>query len=162
MFIVNQETVKTLFNYSDGKLFWKIKPCFRVKRGQEAGTLGNDNYEHIGIFGKVYMLHRIIYLYHHGYFPKYIDHINGNTLDNRIENLRKVTVTENQYNSKKRKDNTSGIKGVSWYKRDSKWRAQIKVNGKNIHLGTYTDIVEAENIIKKYREQHHGEHHNHG
>jgi len=162
MFDINQETIKKLFDYSHGKLFWKIKPTYRVKKGQESGTISSDGYRHIGIFGKMYTTHRIIFLYHYGFLPDCVDHINGNKLDNRIENLRSVTTTQNQYNAKKRKDNISGVKGISWYKRYNKWRAQCKVEGKTISLGYYLDIREAEKVIKLFRENQHGEFHNHG
>lgn len=162
MFTISKNNIKKLFYYNDGQLFWKIKPSYRVKKGQKAGTIGNDGYEHIGIFGKIYMSHRIIFLYHYGYLPKFIDHINGNKLDNKIENLRVANINENQYNSKIRKDNISGVKGVSWYKRYNKWRAQCKVEGKTINLGYFNDIKEASMIVKKFREENHGIFFNHG
>ena len=70
-----------------------------------------------------------------------IDHINHNGLDNRRENLRICTRAENSRNRGKQKNNTSGYKGVCWYKRDKKWRAQIKKDSKKIHIG-YFDIIE--------------------
>jgi hypothetical protein len=70
-----------------------------------------------------------------------VDHINGNTLDNRRENLRICTNTQNQKNSKLSKTNTSGYKGVSWHIVENKWIARIRVNGKLIHLGYFDDIL---------------------
>ena len=72
-----------------------------------------------------------------------IDHINHNILDNRKENLRPCTYQQNMMNLSKRIDNSSGIAGVSWYKRSNKWRAQIKLNNKTKHLGYYENIEEA-------------------
>lgn len=67
-----------------------------------------------------------------------VDHINGNPLDNRKENLRLVTSTINNQNARKRKDGlTSRFKGVSWCKMSNKWKAQIQVNGKKMGLGSY-------------------------
>lgn len=72
-----------------------------------------------------------------------IDHIDGNTENNFISNLRPVTVQQNAANSKIYSHNKSGYNGVYWHKRDNKWRSKIMYNGKNIHIGCYTDIHEA-------------------
>jgi hypothetical protein len=72
-----------------------------------------------------------------------VDHVNHNTLDNRRENLRACSHSENNHNQRKRCDNSSGFKGVSWNKRQKKWRAYIKINGKQQHLGYYTSEIEA-------------------
>ena len=71
-----------------------------------------------------------------------VDHINHNGLDNRRENLRICTHAENQHNSRKQKNNTSGYKGVYWDKSKKKWRAQIKKDNK-IHIGMFDIIEEA-------------------
>jgi len=71
------------------------------------------------------------------------DHINGDKLDNRRENLRICTRAENSRNKRKRAHNTSGYKGVYWYKQDKKWEAQIEIEGKNIHLGYFEDLLNA-------------------
>lgn len=82
-----------------------------------------------------------------------VDHINGeDTLNCRRENLRIVKQAENAQNrSKPNQNNTSGIQGVSRYKRNGKWRADIYINGKQIHLGCFTDIKKAEDVIKAAR-----------
>lgn len=66
------------------------------------------------------------------------DHINGNKLDNRRENLRNVSHSQNQLHSRLPKTNTSGYKGVVWDKKNNKWQAQIKIKGKNLHLGRFS------------------------
>ncbi|HYF49092.1 MAG TPA: HNH endonuclease [Planctomycetota bacterium] len=66
-----------------------------------------------------------------------IDHANGNTLDNRRENLRFATPSQNAQNSRKRPGCTSMFKGVSWHKRSRRWRAKIKANGQEQHLGSF-------------------------
>lgn len=88
---------------------------------------------------------------------KVIDHINGNTLDNRKVNLRVSSHTENIWNQKLRTSNTSGVKGVSWSRRREKWQAQIMVNRKAISLGFYTDIEDARNAYAKASAELHGE-----
>lgn len=74
---------------------------------------------------------------------KVVDHINGNTLDNRIENLRICSHKENIRNSKKCKNNTSGYTGVFFYKRTKRWQSCIGVNNKIINLGYYDTKEEA-------------------
>lgn len=80
-----------------------------------------------------------------------VDHINGNGLDNRLENIRIVDQRMNAWNRKNTKNSQSNklsaYKGVS--KKNGKWRSQIYVNGKKVHLGTYADEIEA---AKKYDE----------
>lgn len=88
---------------------------------------------------------------------KVVDHINGNTLDNRKCNLRVCTMAENTRNRKMQKNNTSGIKGVSYNKRDKRWTAHIRINNKQIHLGNYIDKYEAFEAYKKASVKYHGE-----
>lgn len=72
-----------------------------------------------------------------------IDHINGNSLDNRRSNLRVCTRSENMCNQRPRACGSSAFKGVSWFKRDAKWRAQIRIDGKTINLGCFTSEIDA-------------------
>lgn len=78
-----------------------------------------------------------------------VDHINGNGLDNRKQNLRLATTQENGYNRKVNKNNTSGYKGVVYHKRDKRYQCSIKINGKRIHLGYFKTAIEA---AKAYNE----------
>lgn len=98
----------------------------------------------IGIGGKNYMAHRIIWMHYYGAEPNgNIDHINGVPDDNRIENLRLATQSENLCNARRRTDNTSGRKGVSWSRREQKWYAYINKNQKMIGLGRFATFEEA-------------------
>lgn len=85
---------------------------------------------------------------------KYTDHKNGNKLDNRLQNLRICTNAQNMRNIPAKKQNTSGFKGVTWQKDCLRWKAQIKFNYKNIHIGVFklkTDAALAYNqAAKKY------------
>ena len=81
-----------------------------------------------------------------------VDHINNNKLDNRRENLRFVTPSQNNWNKNKLKNNKSGFIGVSWHKSSKKWQAQIRANRRHFYLGTFEnpeDASKAYNIARK-------------
>jgi hypothetical protein len=88
---------------------------------------------------------------------KMIDHKNVNPLDNRRENLRVCTTQQNQCNKNKQSNNTSGFKGVSFHKRDQKFQAHIKINGKKKHLGYFVTAEAAHDAYKRAAIQHNGE-----
>ena len=90
-----------------------------------------------------------------------MDHINGNRRDNRIENLRVVTVAENNKNLKTFKTNKSGRMGVHFDKSCRRWRAYIRYNGKRRHIGLYGSFEEASKARAK-AEIKYGYHPNHG
>jgi hypothetical protein len=155
--MVTQENIKHLFDYSDGKLFWRSKPSKTspIKLGSEAGTVMNDGYKRTHIYKQYYAIHRLIFLMHKGYLPKYIDHIDGNRLNNCIENLREATASQNGQNKKLPKNNTSGVKGV-YFSKWNKWVAQLKIDNKVTYLGSFDDIRLAENAVKEARSKNHG------
>lgn len=72
-----------------------------------------------------------------------VDHINLDTFDNRMENLRLVTHQQNQCNQPLQRNNTSGVSGVSFYPPRNKYRARIKIGQQEIHLGYYETFIEA-------------------
>lgn len=104
--------------------------------------------------GNIVYMHRVIVGAKQG---EQVDHINGDGLDNRRENLRLCTHTENVRNARVRKDNTSGYKGVCWHKRDKKWRAAIRINGKPMWLGYYISKEEAARAYDEAAIKHFGE-----
>jgi hypothetical protein len=158
---VDQNLLRQLFEYQDGNLFWKIQPTLAVKIGDSAGYK-NHQYICCNVLNKRYRIHRLIFLWHYGYMPKMIDHVDGNTFNNRIENLRECNTRQNAQNMKLTSRNTSGVKGVSWYTPSQKWKAQLSVNGKVYNLGYYLDKEEATKAVREFREKHHGEFVNHG
>lgn len=124
-----------------GTFTWKTSRQ-KCEKGSVAGTLHALGYRHIKIDGVRYLEHQLAWYYIHGKLPEgEIDHINGIRNDNRIVNLRDVSKSENQRNSGIRKDNTTGVTGVT---RDgSRWKAQIRINGKKKNLGRFNTFEEA-------------------
>ena len=116
----------------------------------------------IDVDGYSRLAHRIGFLHYHGYLPEMLDHIDGDGSNNRIENLRECTASENAYNSKLRIDNTSGIKGVYWHKHGKKWYSNITVEGKVKRLGYFNDLKGAKKAVEEARLKYHGEFANNG
>jgi len=132
--------LKEIFTYDEefGRFHWKQNQGRRIKAGDVAGCVHHNGYIVIGINKKQYQAHRLVWLYVHGTFPKYnIDHINGLRSDNRILNLREATQAENCQNLKKSRG-LSGLLGASIdTQRQNRWKASIKLKGKNYHLGWF-------------------------
>ena len=95
---LTKEYINEWFYYTeDGNLHWKKKPCRNVRVGAIVGT-NKEGYQKLNHLKKYYCVHRLIYTLHHDIPKFYIDHIDGNTRNNRIENLRDVTLSVNQHN----------------------------------------------------------------
>lgn len=141
------ERVRELFEYDpdSGVLSWKGPRKGRQKQGLEAGFLISDGYQKVGIDGRRYPLHRVVWLYVFGVWPEgQIDHVNGVRSDNRISNLRDVTAAVNCQNVRKaRGSSKSGLLGASWHKQRNRFQAQIKVDGSSRFLGLYATAEEA-------------------
>ena len=162
-----------------GRLFWKERPpeLFKSGRytkerscliwntknaGNEAFT-ANDGHGYLcgAIFGSLYRAHRIIWKIVHNEDPPQIDHINGVRSDNRISNLRAVSNAANHKNMKRSSANSSGHTGVLWFARTRRWRSEITVDGRNVHLGYFLNLEDAV-AARKEAEVRHGYHANHG
>ena len=131
----------------------------KAKVGEVAGHIGNTGYIRIGLDGRVYLAHRLAWFYMTGEWPsRYIDHINMIKTDNRWSNLRAATMSQNQANTKRRKDNTSGYKGVTKTPFNT-WQAKTMFNGKKISLGTYDTPEEAFAAYRKAAEELFGDFH---
>ena len=155
--MVTQEELRKYLRYTDGVLVWRQGRSNQVTVGVRAGYLRADGRRSIRIAGKQILEHRAVFLYHYGYLPKFIDHRNGDPCDNTIENLREATRSQNNHNAKLRKDNTSGVKGVSWNQRERKWKARLSLDGKFINLGTFSSKEAAEAVVQDARKRIHGE-----
>ena len=108
----------------------------------------------IKINNKTYILSRVVYKAYNNDWNitdnsknNFIDHINKNSLDNRIENLRILTNQQNQWNT--------NAKGYHWDKKNNKWRARIKINGKTKHLGRFTEEEDARQAYLNAKELYH-------
>ena len=158
------DLLKHLFDYDKetGKLIWKKEISNKVKAGDIAGCKGSRGYCYITINKKNYLAHRLVYLMHKGYLPRTLDHINGQREDNRIENLRPASLSQNAHNRKINTNNKSGYKGVCFHTKSKKWLAQICHNNKNMSLGFYDTPEEADAVVRAAREELHGAFANHG
>lgn len=169
--MITQEELKKILSYDEitGIFRW-LNPHAQgvAKPGALAGTVKRCGerkvpYHYIHFGRKWYRAHRLAWLYVTGSHPDdQIDHIDNNTLNNAFLNLRQATQSQNNYNQKIMITNTSGVKGVSWDKTRNLWMARTSVNGKSINLGRFSNIEDAEKVVKQYRETWHKEFHNHG
>lgn len=140
---IDAARVREIFDYRpDGTLVWKINTGKKRLIGTVAGCArGPDGYQRVGLYGKDYYLHHLVWAWHHGVWAKRIDHENCDTQNNRIEKLREATQSQNVANSRKQK--RVGLKGASPVPGASTWRSQIMVDGRNIYLGSYSTQQEA-------------------
>lgn len=155
--------LKSWFSYNPetGDVTWIKSPCNSVKVGNVAGRDNGFGYLKLQLKGKKYYVHRVAYALYHGKEPDKIDHINGNSKDNRIENLRSCTQKSNARNQKIRSTNTSGVNGVSFCKKRKRYEATICVNGKTIHLGRFLNLDEAAKA-RASADERYNFHRNHG
>ena len=144
---------------SPSNLIWKKPSSLKLKPGDFAGTKNTSGYWAVGLTNEskkltVYMVHRIIYYMHYktNIDSMFIDHIDGNRLNNAIDNLRIATNQQNACNKQKQKTCTSQYKGVSWDNKSKKWKAQICIDYKKHGLGFYEiekDAAIAYNVAAK-------------
>ena len=166
---ITQEQLKALFDYrEDGVLVRKVAtsgPAGQVGRvvGSFLGdtTRPGKGYMATKISGVHYCLHKLIWMWHHGSMPEQIDHINKNTLDNRIENLRPASSSENMMNRRLFSNSTSGCKGVSWHKQHRKWFVYINVHKRRENLGYFDDLELANLVSTEARDLYHGRYASH-
>ena len=146
------------YNPDTGILTWKKTPVYSIK-GKTLGKDQGNGYLQARYRDSFFLCSRLAYYIYHGIDPleMQVDHINGNRLDNRIKNLRLATHSQNQCNSGLNKLNKSGFKGVCWFQPTKQWKAYIRVQGKQHHLGYFTDKQDAIKARRIAEIKHHGE-----
>jgi len=152
--MITQAELKNLFDYVDGQLVAKTN-CNKRKAGDVLGATNEKGYLRGRVNQRLYRVHRLVFLYFHGFMPPQVDHIDGNRMNNKIDNLREATSTQNNQNRKA--TSSSGVKGVVWHKQSKKWVASICINRKSVHLGSFLSIEDAAFAANKARQLAHGE-----
>jgi hypothetical protein len=154
----SREELNALFEYKDGKLYRRPGACAgRVKAGAPAGCPDGKGYLAVSIKTKKYLVHRIVWVMHGRPAAPFIDHINGDKLDNRIENLRAADYWINNRNAKLSKRNTSGIKGVSWSKRENAWVGSVWCRQIIYRTAKFTNKEDCATAVRELRIELHGE-----
>jgi len=149
--MLTQERLKKLLYYDPETGVWTrlISLSPNTKVGEKLYCSEKSDYLHIQIDGKIYKSSRLAFFYMTGSFPiNDIDHKNRNTKDDKWCNLREATTSQNCMNRGLRKDNSSGVTGVSWVEKSQKWRVRVTLNGKSFHLGCYEKFSEAVKVRK--------------
>ena len=132
--------------------------CGGPKVGKIAGTVLPSGYRAISLGNHIYRAQSVAWLYVYGEWPpELLDHINGERDDNRISNLRLCTHAQNMRNRRKPTRNSSGLKGVSWCKKQQRWHVQIKADHKTYNLGYFDDKTLAHSVYCRAAEKFHGE-----
>lgn len=153
--------LRSIFDIKDGRLCNKVQRNSHTKIGELAGSY-SSTYGLVGINKSNWQISRILFYMVHGYMPFYVDHIDGNKHNDHIDNLREATPAQNQANKGLSKANKSGVKGVSWSKKHSKWCAFIRYDKKQKNLGSFTNLEDAKEFTELAREMVHGKFANHG
>lgn len=151
----------SVLEFKDGVLYNKVFRSSHAVAGKRSASPYTNGYMSISIKSVKYLEHRIAYYMVHGECPEYLGHIDEDKTNNRVENLRPSTSSQNKCNIGVRANNTSGVKGVSWSKVKRKWTARVALHGK-IKCGYFEDKEVAAKFVKSLREQCHGEYANHG
>ena len=150
---LTQERLRELLSYdpNTGHFYW-------LETGKKAGCLDVRGYIVIRIDRALYRAARLAWLFMVGEWPPHqVDHKNQIRSDDYWSNLRLATNSQNNRNKTLPKANTSGYRGVSWNKRGQRWFAQIKINYRNIYLGSFSSREDAHLAYVKASEKFHGE-----
>lgn len=144
----SQNELRQAFDYRDGELFWKL-PAHKRDTNKPAGHTTSNGYRIVGYTFKSkrhkYLIHRLIWIWHYGNDPDTIDHINRNRTDNRIENLRDVSLSVNHMNrcdTHRVNDLPRGVTLVPGGVQ-KRYKAQRRVEGKQVFIGVYETPNEA-------------------
>lgn len=139
------ERLKQLVHYDpETGVFTAAQPRGGIKAGWRLGTTTGKGYRSIMIDGRCYRGNRLAWFYMTGEWPpSLVDHADRDRLNDRWSNLRLANNSQNGINAKPPTNNTSGVTGVSWVKRNSRWLAYITVNYRRVYVGMFADIESA-------------------
>ena len=155
--MITQEIVKEHFDYDPSGWLIRKKAYRNVGVGKRAGWIGLDGYVAIMFQRKVIRAHRLIFLWHHGYLPALIDHIDGDKANNKIENLRETTKRANSLNSERSRN----AKRVSWNSSIGYWMVQVPTDDGRVISKHAKTKEEAEAIAAHLYSIHIKHHHDH-
>ena len=118
-----------------GFMYWKLSASRYMKKGKMLSSRSEENYRIVKFLGTSYKQHRLAWLLYYKVDPgsMLIDHIDGDKSNNKITNLRLVTHSQNRINTKMRKNNKTGVKGVHFCKRSNRYVASVTFKGKTIY-----------------------------
>jgi hypothetical protein len=153
-----QARLKELFDYdpNTGTVTRKVATTNAVKVGDQLKRKDSNGYIQVSVDSRLYTLHRLIWVWVHGKYPDgQIDHINRIRDDNRLCNLREVTLAQNMLNKSVYTNNWTGTPGVYWHARSCKWIACISVKSRRIHLGYFSSMEVAKETYLKAKKAYH-------
>lgn len=157
--VVTIARLRELFQYDHGTgaLTWAGRPARCIRIGMAAGCLDSDGYRVVGLDGKLYKAHRIIFAMQTGEWPKHeVDHRNGVRSDNAWANLRTATSAENKQNKQRAQaNNRTGYLGVCFIPKRRHFRAQITIAGKCKHIGSFPTAEAAHAAYLDEKRRHH-------
>lgn len=163
---ISFEKVHELFDYdaATGELVRRcnVRGLGLNRKGDRPKHKGPNGYAAIGADVKKYLYHRLVWFWHHNEWPEVIDHVDGDKENNRIENLRACTQSDNRCNSQLHAASESGFKGVSRHSPTGKWRARCGLHKVQHNLGVFDTREEAAAAVMVFREGLHGDYKNHG
>jgi hypothetical protein len=162
--MLTQEQVRAVFNYNSELGLLLRKQCWVCGcSNAPVFSLHGEGYLTVSVGSKSHLMHRLIWIYHHGDIPnnKELDHIDGNRANNRLENLRLVDRSRNNKNARRRVDNTSGYPGVFFVKSRKRWVVLIYINKQRKQMGSFKELTDAINA-RKMAQAAYGYHANHG
>ena len=143
---LTHDRAQEMLNYdpSTGVFTWRKKPNRNIVVGSIVGSYDKDGYLETRLDREPLKIHRLAWFYVHGVWPDGdIDHKNGIRADNRIDNLRDVTASENQCNRHTGRPNKSGFRGVVYHSKTGRWTSRLMVKGKSYSFGYHDSPQEA-------------------
>ena len=150
------EAWKKCFEVTEDGTLLRTSINGRAIMPRKVGSKDGSGYLQCSFNNKQYRVHRIVFALTHGYLPKTVDHIDGDVLNNRPDNLREVTDSQNSMNTSTREGTSTGVKGVYFHKGKGKYLPHITVNSKRQWLGHFSTLTEAIKAREEAANLYHG------